>query len=156
MHFSIFIPPSVAEPLNSGAVRRPFRAGPEPVRYQVSVHGRGHHGELFLTINDENLVAIATNLALILSRPISTRSKGAGISGAEAKIRVLTAIDLDDLPATFLALLRLLQRAGPEVEIDGLCDLCGSPALIKNVTQSMCETCVARIRRNGDGSPANF
>jgi hypothetical protein len=120
MRFSFLIPqPSIVESPQFGAKVWPFYGGPEPMRYEVWVHGRGRHGEIFLTVNGANLIGIATNQALVLSRGVSTRSNG--------NMRVLTSFEFDDLPASLVALLKILQQAGPEIELGGFCDRCGMP-----------------------------
>jgi hypothetical protein len=148
MHFSFFIPqPSMVESRQFGAKVWPFCAGPEPMWYEVWVHGRGRHGEVFLTINGANMIGIATNSALVLSSGVSTHSNG--------NMRVLTSFEFDDLPASFVALLKLLQQAGPEVELGGFCDLCGLPettAHLQNVTLTLCDTCQTKLARNSNES----
>ena len=148
MHFSFFIPqPSTVESLQLDAAVWPFHGGPEPMHYEVWVHGRGRHGEIILTINGANLIGIATNQALVLSQGVSTRSNGS--------MRVLTSFDFDDLPASFVALLKLLQQAGPEVELGGYCDLCGMPetaAHLQNVTLTLCDGCQTKLARNSNGA----
>ena len=130
-----------------GAEARLFCFGPEPMQYEVWVHGRGRHGEIFLTVNGANLIGIATNQALVLSSGVSTQRNGS--------MRVLASFDLDDLPASFVALLKVLQQAGPEVELGGYCDLCGMPetaAHLQNVTLTLCDGCQTKLARNSNGA----
>jgi len=146
MHFSFFIPePSIVESLQFGAKVWPFCAGPEPMHYEVWVHGRGRHGEIFLTVNGANLIGIATNQALVLSQGVSTRSRG---TNGVLTSRVLTSFEYDSLPASFVALLKLLQHAGPEVELDYFCDLCGIPA----AALTLCDACHTKLARNSNGA----
>ncbi len=148
MHFSFYIPqPLPVESLQFGAKVWPFCAGPEPMQYEVWVHGRGRHGEIFLTVNGANLIGIATNQALVLSSGVATQRNGS--------MRVLTSFEFENLPASFVALLKLLQQAGPEVELDGYCDSCGKPeaaAHLQNVTLTLCDTCQTKLARNSNGA----
>jgi len=69
-------------------------------------------------------------------------------------MRVLTSFDFDDLPASFVALLKVLREAGPEVELGGFCELCGMPettAHLQNVTLTACDTCQTKLARNSNG-----